>query len=112
MSYVTPDTLAPVNDQAAATPISFAGQRAAGPGKIIEAVTTPGASVARQVLLIDQASKTTIKVGISDADSGQVVFSNLSVHRPFMLLAMEELGVYQFVAIGNRYATIDGSRPA
>jgi len=81
-----------------------------GSGKITESVTQLGVPVKRKVRLHVQFTGAVVKTAWSDL-SGSVTFSNLDMTIPFLLVAMDYNNNYDVAAIGDRYATFDGSRP-
>ena len=78
---------------------------------ITEPVTRLNAPVAgRRVLLIDQKSSRAVRMAWSTADTGWVTFSNIT-EGPWVLYALDHTGEFEAVAISDRLATADGSRP-
>lgn len=78
--------------------------------QITESVTRLNAPAWRRVRLCDQASGTLVREGWSDAVTGDITFPFLSPG-PWALYALDHTGEFEAVAISDRLATVDGSRP-
>ncbi len=78
--------------------------------RITETVTVLNAPAARPVALIQQAGWNVHRLADSDPVTGTVTFSNISAG-PWVLVSRDPVGEYQAVALSDRRATPDGSRP-
>lgn len=86
------------------------GHRLNGHYKIVEPVTALNTPVARPVALLHQADWQIHRLKASEAATGLVTFDNLSAG-PWLLVSRDPAGEYQAVALSDRLATPDGSRP-
>lgn len=78
--------------------------------QITETVTVLNAPASRPVALIQQAGWKVHRITDSDPVTGTVTFPNLSAG-PWVLVSRDPNGEYQAVALSDRLATTDGSRP-
>lgn len=82
-----------------------------GPLQIIEPVTRLNSAIyPRRVRLCDQQSGRLVREAWNDPDTGNVTFDFLRAG-PWVLYALDHTGEYEAVAISDRLATADGSRP-
>lgn len=77
---------------------------------ITEPVTRMNSPVSRRVRLCDQRSGRLVREGWSDPITGNIEFANLR-EGPWVLYSLDHTGEFEAVAIADRIATADGSRP-
>jgi len=77
---------------------------------IIEPVTRMNSPVSRRVRLCDQRSGRLVREQWSDPVTGLVTFEQLR-EGPWVLYSLDHTGEFEAVAISDRVATVDGSRP-
>ncbi|MBL0320608.1 MAG: hypothetical protein IPP74_15130 [Alphaproteobacteria bacterium] len=78
--------------------------------KIIEPVTRLNSPAYHKVRLIDQARGELIREKWSDKITGNVEFDYLT-EGPWVLYAIDHTYEFEAVAISDRMATVDGTRP-
>ncbi len=83
-----------------------------GPLRVIEPVTRLNAipPQSRRVRLCDQPSGRVVREQWSDPTTGEVDFQYLR-EGPWVLYALDHTYEHEAVAISDRLATVDGSRP-
>ena len=77
---------------------------------ITEPVTRMNSPVSRRVRLCDQRSGRLVREQWSDPVTGLVTFEQLR-EGPWVLYSLDHTGEFEAVAISDRLATADGSRP-
>lgn len=82
-----------------------------GPLKIIEPVTRLNSAIyPRRVRLHDQISGRLVREAWNDPATGDVTFEYLR-EGPWVLYALDHTNEFEAVAVSDRLATSDGSRP-